>query len=299
MDAYLEGWIPLTRNRWELVVWAWQFFPILTAVQWLTDFYPQGKTSIESRFNLPGKYAWAIMESPGFLIVLYLMLTLPQQTGLDELPWGNWTMAGIYTIHYLYRAWLSPLVLNPSMSPIHALVFASAFLWQVINGISIGGWLAGYGPTSAWDWTGRVVWINAGLVVWGWSWLGNMFHDDELREIRRDAMRRQQESRKSNDSSSKAVSRNSDSERVGAEKIYMMPQNGLFSWILYPHYLCEFLEWTGFWMIGGWSCIPARSFLFNEIATMVPRALAGRRWYIQTFGKDEVGSRKAIVPGIL
>jgi len=42
-------------------------------------------------------------------------------------------MTALYTIHYLYRALLSPL-LNPSMSPIHPLVFTSAFAWQLING---------------------------------------------------------------------------------------------------------------------------------------------------------------------
>lgn len=52
-------------------------------------------------------------------------------------------------------------------------------------------------------------------------------------------------------------------------------------------------------MIGGLGCTPARAFLFNEISTMLPRALQGRRWYIQKFGKDRVGNRKAVIPGLI
>lgn len=42
--------------------------------------------------------------------------------------------------------------------------------------------------------------------------------------------------------------------------------------------------------------MPARSFLLNEIATMFPRALQGKQWYIEKFGKERVGWRGAIIP---
>ena len=216
------------------------------------------------------------------------MVTIPRQEGIDSLPWGNWTMAGMYTVHYIYRAILSPLLLNPSMSPIHPFVAASAFCWQVINGLSLGGWLAGYGPTTTWDWAGRLYMIEIGLVVWGWALLGNIFHDDDLREIRRSTLKRQ-----------KAQAEKEGKPIEGVEKLYMLPKNGLFHFILYPHYLCEWIEWFGFYMVGGWDCVPARSFLINEVATMFPRALQGKQWYIDRFGKERVGKRKAIIPGII
>lgn len=68
----------------------------LTAVQWVLDWYPMGKTSTDSRFNLPGKWAWAVTESAGFITLLYIMNTLPAELGLQSLPWGNWTMAGCF-----------------------------------------------------------------------------------------------------------------------------------------------------------------------------------------------------------
>ncbi|WPH01173.1 Hypothetical protein R9X50_00400900 [Acrodontium crateriforme] len=286
--ALIESWYPPSREHWELIAYVWQFFPVFTAAQYFTDFYPQGKTSIDSKFNLPGKWAWFLMEIPGFLTVLYCMFTIPKQEGIDSLPWGNWTMAGIFTIHYLYRAILSPLVLNPSMSPIHPFVFCSAFMWQIMNGLSIGGWLAGYGPTTVHDWSGRLYEIEIGLVIWGWGLLANFFHDDDLREIRRAALRRQ-----------KATAEKENKPIDGVDKLYMMPKNGLFHYVLYAHYLCEWIEWSGFWLVGGWNCVPARSFLLNEISTMLPRAIQGRKWYIQKFGKEKVGNRKAVIPGLL
>jgi 3-oxo-5-alpha-steroid 4-dehydrogenase 1 len=36
------------------------------------------------------------MESPGFLVLLYIMYALPKELGISELPWGNWTMAGCF-----------------------------------------------------------------------------------------------------------------------------------------------------------------------------------------------------------
>lgn len=215
------------------------------------------------------------------------MLTLPTHLNLSQpLPIGNWTMAGVYTIHYIYRAFLFPL-LNPSMSPIHPFVAASAFGWQIINGICIGGWLAGYGPRTVHDWSGQAAFTMIGLIMWGWGLMGNIYHDDELREIRRVAMKKGE------------AEKNAGKGKVDIKKYYEVPQSGLFRFVLYPHYLCEWFEWAGFWMIGGWGCVPARSFLLNEISTMLPRALSGRRWYVERFGKEKVGGRKAVIPGLL
>ena len=275
-------------------------------VQWLTDFYPQGKTSIASRFNIPGKIGWATMEAPGFVTLLYIMTTLPTQNGLKDLPAANWLMAGLFvsprtaflqiiqltslqTMHYIYRALLSPLVLNPSMAPIHILVWLAALCFQLVNASCIGGWLAGYGPTTAADWQGRMLTVQVGVVIFVAGFVGNIVHDDELRAIRRNASR---------DKGSQSASEDG-SKVVKDGKVYQIPTNGLFAYVLYPHFLCEWIEWLGFWIIGGWNCVPARNFVLNEISTMTPRALAGQRWYIRTFGKEKIGSRKAVVPGLV
>lgn len=286
----IPTWCPPSREHWELVTFLWQFFPIFTLFQWLVKYYPMGKTSTASSFNVPGKIGWATMEAPGFITLLYLMYALPKQEGIGSLPFTNWTMASLFAIHYIYRALISPLFLNPSMSPIHISVWASALSFQLINATCIGGWLGGYGPTTQDEWTGAAMRLELGLMIFAVGLLGNMYHDDELREIRRAAARNQERKQKA---------RGEKGDGKGVEKVYMVPENGLFRLVLFPHYLCEWIEWGGFWMIGGMACVPARTFLINEVATMLPRALDGKQWYIERFGKEKIGSRKAIIPGIL
>ena len=165
-----------------------------------------------------------------------------------------------------------------------------AFLFQIINGICIGGWLAAYGPVNANDWEGRVHFIQFGMMLFTAGLIGNIFHDDELREIRRAAAR---------DQKRREAERDEKGESKSVEKVYQVPDVALFRFILYPHYFCEWLEWCGFWMIGGVGCVPARSFVINEISTMMPRAVQGKKWYVERFGKEKVGNRKAIIPGLL
>ena len=263
-----------------------------------------GKTSITSRFNIPGKIGWATMEAPGFINLLYIMYSLPRQEGIETLPLPNYIMAAMFvcrfhcpvhfnkltfvfsqTIHYLYRALLAPLFLNPSMSPIHISVWLAALAFQLINSTCIGGWLAGHGPTQQTDWEGSVERIEVGMMIFAVGLLANAYHDDELREIRR------------------AASRNSKGKQPvagekNADKVYMVPENGLFKVVLYPHYFCEWIEWSGFWMVGGLACVPARSFVINEIFAMLPRAVQGKSWYMERFGKKSIAGRKAVIPGI-
>merc|ERR1711977_792360 len=93
---------------------------------------------------------------------------------------------------------------------------------------------------------------------------GNYLHDEHLRDIRRRARARQ--------------AKTADGEKK-AKRTYEIPQAALFKYVFYPHYLCEWVEWFGFWMACGWGCAPARAFLVNEVFSMLPRAVNGKAWY--------------------
>jgi 3-oxo-5-alpha-steroid 4-dehydrogenase 1 len=184
------------------------------------------------------------------------------------------------------------------MSPIHILVWIFAVCFQLANGLSIGGWLAGYGPTTQLEWQDSgtqsfgVGWrVVLGLLVWMFGLAGNIYHDDELRDIRRAALKEQKQREN--------INGEKPEKRKGVDKVYMIPQNGLFKWILYPHYLLEWVEWGGFWLMGGVACIPARNFLMNEMTAMIPRGVRGVTWYRNRFGKEKVGNRGAFIPGVL
>lgn len=170
------------------------------------------------------------------------------------------------------------------MSPCHLQIWAASIVFNIVNGLNIGGWLFGYGPRTDDDWAGRANSIYIGSAIWAVGLLGNMYHENVLREIRREAGRRP-----------KAKGGNDGS----VQKVYVIPKGGLFEYVLYPHYLCEWVEWIGFWMIAGWSCGPVRTFVAASISNMTPTAVHGWHWYVEKFGRKEVGQRMAVVPGLL
>jgi 3-oxo-5-alpha-steroid 4-dehydrogenase 1 len=254
-------------------------------MQWFSSFYGMGKTSVTSKLNIPGKIAWFTMEIPGFTTLLYIMKTLPAQQGITDLPWQNKVLAGLFVIHYTYRAVIFPII-QPSMSPIHFSIWINAIIFQVANGTCIGSWLAGYGPTTQADWDaqGSIIQFTLGISLFYIGLTGNYFSDEELREIRRSEERRQQ--------------RLKEKGHTNIEKHYEVPNAGLFKYMLFPHYFMEWVEWFGYWLAAGFSCTPARCFLLNEFTAMLPRAVAGGKWYADKFGKDRIKGKYVIIPGV-
>ena len=135
-----------------------------------------------------------------------------------------------------------------------------------------------------------MIYVQIGLAVFLLGAIGNIYHDDLLREIRRASVREQQQA---------TAAAKDAGNPINVDKVYKVPQDGLFQYILFPHYVCEWVEWIGFWIIGGRSCIPAQNFLIFEILEMTPRALAGKRWYNKKFGRDKIAGKKAVLPKIL
>ncbi|OAQ69794.1 steroid 5 alpha-reductase [Pochonia chlamydosporia 170] len=288
--AIVEGWYPPTRENWETILLTFRIlYPFISIMQFFISWYGMGKTSVKSSFNIPGRIAWMLMEVPGFTTVLYMMNTLPQIHGIDDLPWQNRVLAGLFVIHYIYRAILFPFI-QPSMSPIHILVALMATGFQVLNGICIGGWLAAYGPVTEAEWTAQSSTLQfcIGISIFYVGLAANFFHDEELREIRRTEQRRQQR-----------VQGNGNAKQVSVEKHYQIPQAGLFRYVLYAHYLCEWVEWFGFLVAAGWGCVPAWTFLVNEVFAMLPRAVKGKKWYIEKFGEEKIRKRWAVLPGVV
>ncbi|KAG0136718.1 3-oxo-5-alpha-steroid 4-dehydrogenase-domain-containing protein [Tuber indicum] len=276
------GVIPLTRDAWQLLLRCWKYFPLVAPLQLaLPEFYPAGKTSYPSIFNVPGKPGWIFMELFSPLTLLYTIYTNPERTG--ELPKTHVWLTTLYCIHYLHRALLSP-IRNPSMGPMNIGMVCAGVSFNIINGSAIGGWLGGYG--SAADVPGWQISIGSAMFILG-LW-GNMYHEEILREIRRD---------KSFDKDAEKEGRVVTSDG----RVYKIPEGGLFKWVWNPHYFSEWIEWSGFAIAGGGfaNFLPATLFVANELATMLPRAIQQKRWYGEKFNKDVLPYRKAAIPGII
>lgn len=177
------------------------------------------------------------------------------------------------------------------MAPIHASIWSAALMFQLVNATCVGSWLAGYGPVTEADWAARVpTWqFVAGTALFYLGLAANFYHDDELREIRWREQRRQERI---------AAESGSKTPAGGIREHYEIPKAGLFKYMLYPHYFVEWLEWTGFYIACGLDCVPARMFVLNEVAAMLPRAVRGKQWYIQRFGEEKIKGKWAVIPGI-
>lgn len=266
-----------------------------------------GKTSATSRLNLPGRLAWSLAEGVGPLNLLYIIYTLPAKirpspqaatsflgTGL---PAQCEILACLYLIHYVNRAIIIPQFVAPSMSPIHPIIAVLMSLHQYLNSSNIGCWLV-YSTLrddlqdrslfSFWSVVGTIV----GLAIFCEGLWRNVMAETTLHNLRRDAAKRRAKSE--------------GKVEVTYDKVYVIPPaEGYFRNILCPHYVWEWIEWTGYWILGGsWGLgwgyqSPALWFVLVEVTTMLPRAVRQRRWYEEKFGKRAVAGRAAAIPGFL
>ncbi|WWD17186.1 hypothetical protein CI109_101624 [Kwoniella shandongensis] len=270
---------------------------------------PFGRFSINSsKWNLPGNIAWAGMELVApitFLMTLYtnghLPLTPPAKI-----------LSSLYLVHYLHRAVISPLVLSPKRSPLHISIPFGAALFNLFNGYLLAIGLAFYPPKQI----GTTFWL--GIVGWAIGFAGNVYHDEILNDLRRS---------KADRLTIKDLPEDKD-PNAGRYKI---PRGGLFGYVSFPNYLCEWFEWTSFALAAspypfitvpppfasgvGIASLATRTianvwwpstllsppwmFVLAEITSMLPRAISGHAWYKDKFGAKYPQDRKAVVPGLI
>lgn len=290
----------------------------ISILQWtpLGKLQLMGKTSStsRSRLNLPGRYAWAAAEAVGPINLIYIMYTLPHKLGLDSnsalnssrsdvssssssvlgtgLPVAHELLGALYVLHYVNRAGLTPLVLAPTMSPIHATISLMMMTFQFVNSSNIACWLV-YSAASAasggGDGKGLLHPLSLlGLATFLAGLALNIVSENTLFTLRRAAAKRK--------------ARSEGKPFVTYDKVYVIPPaTGYFRHMLYPHYLAEWVEWVGYWILAGsagaglgyWNT-PAMWFVVNEVCTMLPRAVSGRKWYEKTFDKRRLEGRGAM-----
>ncbi|KAG8936094.1 hypothetical protein FRC02_004719 [Tulasnella sp. 418] len=203
--------------------------------------------------TVDGTISWILMELPSPLALIYCYLNSPLRLGsVEELssPPAPLLVA-LFLLHYLNRAVISPLR-TVSRSRAHIAIPIAAILFNLANGGLMGAWL-GSGILKIESWYYPSFWIGICLFLGGW--IGNIYHDEVLLSIRRRS-------------------------ESGEGPRYDIPHGGLYTYISYPNYFCEWLEWTGFAI----ACTAASAepikfdqsppwlFVINEFAVMAPRA---------------------------
>lgn len=142
-----------------------------------------------------------------------------------------------------------------------------------------------------------------GLAGWAIGFAGNVMHDEILMNIRKPNKQAQSSQKRFDDKTSVCK---------GTSK-YSIPRGGMFEYISFPNYLCEWFEWLSFAFAAIHSLpifthlsikdaiatalsTPPCLFPFVLICLMAPRATNGHKWYKRTFGDKFPRERKAIIP---
>ncbi|KAG9027537.1 hypothetical protein FRB95_007638 [Tulasnella sp. JGI-2019a] len=282
---------------YTILLKVYQAFPICTPLLFITDA-PHGRfspdvsgSSIWSRqLSMDGTLAWMLMEIPSPLVLLYTYTGSPSTTltrfSSERNPTASF-LVFLWLIHYANRAIISPLR-TPNRSRVHAIVLLAGVAFNFTNAFLVGSWLgSGIVQPNAWR-SSSVFWFGVSIFVAGL--IGNIWHDEVLLRIRRD----------------KIESEKQEGGREDGKPYYAIPFGGLYRFISYPNYFCEWLEWSGFAfaasVASGWSTpiynSPPWLFVINEIAEMLPRALSGHRWYHSKF-ESYPKERKAVIPFLL
>ncbi|KAJ5963582.1 uncharacterized protein N7479_003458 [Penicillium vulpinum] len=251
---------PPTPAAYTPILYGFQYFPLITVALWILSWYPAGKTSSQSVFNIPGRIAWSVMELVGPINLIYTMTSpSPYSPSFTDLPKPNILIVALYCTHYLNRAVISPFFSAPSMSPIHVVVMAAAMLFNWFNSACLAGWLRGYvvptipsfNTATSGNPSPRSVVVELlptiGLILFAIGMAGNIYSETEFFRLRREEAERR-------------VAKKVDDESPGGEargsrnkfyKVYVIPPAcGVFRYILYPHYVFEWLEWIGFALAG-------------------------------------------------
>ena len=194
-----------------------------------------------------------------------------------------------FLIHYANRALISPL-LTPSRNKSHIVIPPAGSAFNTVNGFLMATYLSSPAALSflRGAFASSRFWVGLSLALVGLA--GNIAHDETLLNIRRNTKKDQQ------------------SKQNGEH--YAIPYGLLFSYISFPNYFCEWIEWAGFALAA--SPLPSFAsgsaflatinppwvFLLSEILLMSPRALKGHKWYKKTF-EDYPKERKAVVPFLI
>jgi 3-oxo-5-alpha-steroid 4-dehydrogenase 1 len=280
----------------------------------------------DSVLSVDGVKAWIVMElvSPiSFLLTTYLHPFSPTPLQLPSLAHGaspQFILVTLYFVHYLNRALISPLR-TPSRSSSHLSVVSAAIAFNAPNGFLLASFLTSATTASYLNGAFASPRFWAGIALWAAGFAGNVYHDELLLNIRRKAIAK-----------GKAKELDGDGKKAPRPH-YAIPHGGMYSLISFPNYFCEWVEWFGFALAAGPlpssallpsatallaavgsaqfaeagrlfvpfvdSVSPPWVFLFVEIATMVPRAVRGHRWYHERFRGSYPRERRAVIPWLL
>ena len=217
---------------------------------------PYGKHSTKKwGKSIDNKTGWILMELPALLTCPLIYFTISEEINL------NVVFIVLWITHYLNRTVIYPLRIKTKGKKIPIAIVASAFFFNMVNGI-----LNGYFLTLLQFESISELYLILGFIIFIIGFYINISSDNLLIKLRTN------------------------------QKGYVIPNGKLFNYVSCPNFFGEIIEWLGFAIM---TLNPGSlSFLIWTICNLIPRSKAHHKWYIENF-ENYPKKRKAVIPYLL
>jgi 3-oxo-5-alpha-steroid 4-dehydrogenase 1 len=231
---------------------------------------PYGRFGEEGKaLSLSPRLGWFLMELPATLSFLWFYLHGKNASELVPM-----IFLGVWLVHYGNRGFVFPLLMRVAKGArgsFGLLVVVAGWLVTTLHGYLNAVFISELSTHMTPDWLTDPRFI-IGMGIYAIGFVMNVHSDAIIRNLR------------------------SRQEVENGERVYRIPQGGLFRYVTNPSYFSELLSFTGF-AIATWS--PGALFvLLVSTANLVPRAFQVHQWYQEKFS-DYPPDRKVLVPYLL
>ena len=231
---------------------------------------PYGRFGSDKRgINLSPKLGWFLMELPA--TISFVFFYFQGQNATETVPL---IFLGIWLIHYGNRGFIFPMLMRVakgSDSTFALMIVLTGWLVTALHGYLNAVFISHLSTHLTIDWLSDPRFI-IGISIYAFGFIMNIHSDAIVRNLR----------------SKEEVNR--------GDKVYRIPQGGLFKYVSNPSYLTELISFLGF-AIATWS-LGAVFVLLVSAANLIPRAFQVHRWYKKKFD-DYPNQRKVLVPFII
>ncbi|MDP4652128.1 MAG: DUF1295 domain-containing protein [Haliea sp.] len=231
---------------------------------------PYGRFGAEGKaFSLSPRLGWFLMELPASVTFVWFYLH-----GQNAGEWVPMIFLGVWLIHYGNRGFVFPLLMRVAKGAkgtFGLLVVVAGWLVTSLHGYLNAVFISHLSTHLTPEWlTDPRFLIGMALYVFGF--VMNVHSDAIIRNLR------------------------SKAEVESGERVYRIPQGGLFRYVTNPSYFTELVSFAGF-AIATWS-LGAVFVLLVSAANLIPRAFQVHRWYLKKFD-DYPRERKVLIPWVL
>ena len=217
---------------------------------------PYGKHSTKKwGKTIDNKTGWILMEFPALITCPLIYYIVVEEISLSI------GFIFIWITHYFNRTIIYPLKIKTKGKKIPVAIVASAFFFNVINGILNGYFIATI-PFESISFTCILI----GFIIFIIGLYINISSDNTLIKLRTN------------------------------QKGYVIPKGGLFNYVSCPNFFGEIIEWLGFAIMT--LNLGSISFLIWTICNLIPRSKAHHNWYKENF-ENYPSKRKAVIPYLL